>query len=151
MANGQNIQAGVNVPAVASVPTGVKIISVLYYIGAVFGLLFGILFIVGAGFIGSIASQIPLIGALGAGLFIVGGIIMIVFGILGFFIGRGLWKGRNWARIVAIIFACLGILIAIISMIQGSIISNIFSLVINGIIGGYLLFSSKVKEAFART
>ncbi|MBU1989003.1 MAG: hypothetical protein KKD94_06005, partial [Nanoarchaeota archaeon] len=32
------------------VPVGVKIISVLYYIGAVFGIIFGILFIVGAGF-----------------------------------------------------------------------------------------------------
>jgi len=132
-----------------SAPTGVKVIAVLYYIGAVLGIIFGLLFLVGAGAIGSIASQIPVIGALGAGLFVVGGIILIGLGVLGFFVGRGLWKARPWARIVAIIFAVLGILMAIISMIQGSIASNIFNLVIQLVIGGYLLFSSKVKEAFA--
>ncbi len=131
------------------VPVGVKIISVLYYIGAVLGVIFGILFLVGAGAIGSIADQIPLFGALGAALFVVGGIILIGLGVLGFFIGRGLWKARSWARIVAIIFAALGILLAVVSMVQGEILSNIFGLVINLVIGGYLLFSNSVKEAFA--
>jgi hypothetical protein len=132
-----------------SVPTGVKVIAVLYYIGAVLGIIFGLLFLVGAGMMGSIANQIPLLGALGAGLFVVGGIIMIGLGVLGFFVGRGLWKARPWARIVAIIFAALGILMAVISMIQGSIASNIFNLVIQLVIGGYLLFSNNVKQAFA--
>jgi uncharacterized membrane protein (DUF2068 family) len=108
-----------------------------------------LLFLVGAGMMGSIANQIPLLGALGAGLFVVGGIIMIGLGVLGFFVGRGLWKARPWARIVAIIFAALGILMAVISMIQGSIASNIFNLVIQLVIGGYLLFSNNVKQAFA--
>ena len=126
------------------VPTGVKIISVLYYIGAVFGILFGILFMVGAGFMGSIASQIPIIGALGAGLFIIGGIIMLGLGVLGFFVGRGLWKARPWTRIVAIIFACIGIIMAIVSMIQGNVASNIFSLLISGVIGGFFIFSNIV-------
>lgn len=132
-----------------SVPTGVKVIAVLYYIGAVLGIIFGLLFLVGAEAIGSIASQIPVLGALGAGLFIVGGIILIGLGVLGFFVGRGLWKARPWARIVAIIFAALGILMAIISMIQGSITINIVDLVIQLVIGGYLLFSNNVKQAFA--
>ena len=135
--------------SVQSVPAGVKVISVLYYIGAVFGVLFGILFIVSAGYVSSFASQIPLIGTLGASLFIVGGIIIICLGILGFFVGRGLWKARSWARIVAIIFACLGIIMAIFSMIQGNIIGNIFNLAIQLFIGGYLLFSNNVKESFA--
>lgn len=132
-----------------SVPTGVKVIAILYYIGAVLGIIFGLLFLVGAGAIGSIASQIPVLGALGAGLFVVGGIILIGLGVFGFFVGRGLWKARPWARIVAIIFAILGILMAIISMIQGSIASNIFNFVIQVVIGGYLLFSNNVKQAFA--
>jgi len=132
-----------------SVPTGVKIIAVLYYIGAVLGVIFGLLFLVGAGMMGSIASQIPLLGALGGALFFVLGIILIGLGVLGFFVGRGLWKARPWARIVAIIFAALGILMAVISMVQGNIASNIFNLVIQLVIGGYLLFSNRVKEAFA--
>lgn len=132
-----------------SVPTGVKVIAVLCYIGAVLGIIFGLLFLVGAGMIGSIANQIPLLGALGAGLFVVGGIILIGLSVLGFFVGRGLWKARPWARIVAIIFVALGILMAVISMIQGNITSNIVNLVIQLVIGGYLLFSNNVKEAFA--
>ena len=131
-----------------SVPTGVKVIAVLYYISAVLGIIFGLLFLVGAGMMGSIINQIPLLGALGAGLFVVGGIMMIGLGVLGFFVGRGLWKARPWARIVAIIFAGLGILMAVISMIQGNIVTNVFNLVLHLVIGGYLMFNTKVKEAF---
>lgn len=137
-----------------SVPTGVKIIAVLYYIGTFFGIIFGLLFLVGAGALNSVANKIPslgVLGTLGAGLFIIGGIIVIGLGVLSFFIGRGLWKAKNWARIVAIVFAALGILMSMIMMIMmpGSIVSNIFNLVIDLLIGGYLLFSKDVKQAFA--
>lgn len=130
-------------------PTGVKIISVLYYIGAVVSVILGILFLVGAGAMGSLLASVPIIGALGAGLFIVGAVIMIAIGVLAFFVGRGLWKAKAWARIVAIIFAIVGVVLAVVGMVQGSIASNIFSLVVNAVIGGYLLFSSSVKAAFA--
>ncbi len=132
-----------------SVPTGVKVIAVLYYIGAILGIIFGLLFLIGTGTIDSIADQIPMLVALGASLFVVSGIILIGLGVLGFFIGRGLWKARPWARIVTIVFAALGILMAVISMIQGDIAGNILGLVIELIIGGYLLFNNNVKEAFA--
>jgi hypothetical protein len=132
-----------------SVPTGVKVIAVLYYIGAVLSALFGVLFLVGAGAIGSLLSQIPILGTLGAGLFIVVGVIMIGFGVLDFFVGRGLWKARSWARVVVIVFAVLGAVLAIVSMAQGSILWNIFNLVVELVIGGYLIFSKDVKKAFA--
>ena len=74
---------------------------------------------------------------------------MIGLGVLLFFVGRGLWKAKSWARIVALILVGLGILMAVISMIQGEIINNIPSLVIPSVIGGYLLFSKSVKKAFA--
>ncbi len=130
----------------ADVPTGVKIISVLYYIGAAFELLLAIALFIGAG---TIASKIPLIGALGSGLFIIAGVVLIGLAVLSFFVGRGLWKAQKWSRIVAIIFAVLGVLFAVIGMIQGQVASNIISLVISGAVGGYLLFSSSVKAAFA--
>lgn len=130
------------------IPTGVKIISVLYYIGSFMFVLSSILFFVGAGFIGSITEGVSIFGTFGPGLFIVGGIILIGLGILYFFIGRGLWKGKNWARIVAIIFSIFGILIVIVSMIQGNVLSNIVGLAIQLTIAGYLLFSNSVKEAF---
>jgi len=124
------------------VPGGVKIISVLYYIGAFLGVISGILFIFASGLIGSALGILASLGYFA-------GIIFIGLGVFGFFVARGLWKGKNWSRIVAIIFASLGTLTAALSMIQGEIVSNIFGLVINFAIGGYLLFSSKVKEAFS--
>ena len=132
-----------------NVPVGVKIISVLYYIGAVVLILLGILLIVGAGFIGTILQSIPLLGALGAGLFIVIAIILIVFAVLSFFLGRGLWKAQKWARIVVIVFSVLGVLFALLAIVQGQILNNLLSLIINAVIGGYLLFSKDVKAAFS--
>ena len=130
----------------AGVPTGVKIISVLYYIGAVIELLLALALFIGAG---AIASKIPLLGALGSGLFIAIGVVLLGFAVLSFFVGRGLWKVQKWSRIVAIIFAVLGLLLAVLGMVQGQIASNVLGLVISLAVGGYLLFSSDVKSAFA--
>ena len=131
------------------VPTGVKVISVLHYIGAVFGLIFGILLLAGASFIGASVTEFPLFNALGSALFIVGGIILIAMGVLAFFIGRGLWNAKPWARIITIIFSVIGLISAIFSMASGEVAENIFNLILNGVIGGYLIFSTKVKNAFS--
>jgi len=74
--------------------------------------------------------------------------VMILFAVLTFFIGRGLWKRQKWARIVAIILAILSFIGAIMGMVQGMIVQNLFSLVVNLVIGAYLLFSKSVKAAF---
>ncbi len=123
-------------------PVGVKIISILYYIGAGLSVIGAILLFVGGSLF---AGLLP--GVLG-GLLAVMGILFIGFAVLGFFIGRGLWRVQNWARIVAIIFAILGVLGAIYSIISGQF-TAIVSLVIHGVIGGYLLFSEEVKQVFA--
>ena len=128
-----------------NVPGGVKVISVLYYIGAILAIIFGIMFLFGAGAL----SSFPLFGALGAGLFVFASILMIILGILGFFVGRGLWRGRNWARVVAIIFAVIGVVMAVSSMISGDVSGNLFSFIFNVIVGGYLWFNGNVKRAFA--
>lgn len=129
------------------IPTWVKVISVLYYIGAVVSVLLGIVMLVGGGFMGSMLESMPF-AALFGGLFAVLGIIMIALAVLAFFIGRGLWKGQKWARIIAIIFAILGVISSLISLIGGDW-SQIIGLIINGLIGYYLLFVKSVKEAFA--
>ena len=126
------------------VPTGVKVISVLYYIGAVFELIFAVLLFVGSG---ALKSKVPFLAFLGPFL-IVGGVILLGLAVLSFFVGRGLWKGQKWSRMVAVIFAALGALLSIVGIIQGQIASNIVGLVISAGIGAYLLFSSSVKSAF---
>ena len=71
------------------------------------------------------------------------GLFFIGIGILEAFVARGLWTGKNWARIVAIVFMAVGFINALIKF-------KIFSILVNGIIGGYLLFSRKVERAFSR-
>ena len=157
-------------------PTGVKVISVLYYIGAAFSFIFGLLFIVGGAFIRATVSflfgllfigggvilggTLAALGALGSGLFIVLGIALLGFGVLDIFIGRGLWKGQNWTRIAAIVFAIFGVLGGINSLISGltnfqiigafSIFVAFVQLAVSLLIGGYLAFAHEVKEAFVQ-
>lgn len=121
------------------IPAGVKIISILHYIGAILGFIGGIFLIfsfLGFDFI----------------IKIVGGFLLI-YGIFSFFIARGLWKGKNWAKILAIIFSISGFLISLGNLIfkVGEInrLGTIPSLVIYGFIAGYLLFSNKAKEFFS--
>ncbi len=134
--------------AASGVPTGVKVVSVLYYIGAVVSLIVGILFLVGVGMIGSVLESMPVLALLGAGLLILAAIIFIALAVLAFFVARGLWRGRNWARITAIVLAIIGVVLAIISIATGSL-SSIVSLIIHVVIGGYLAFSNRVKAAFS--
>jgi uncharacterized membrane protein HdeD (DUF308 family) len=142
---------------IKSIPTGVKVISVLDYIGAGLFALFGVIMLI----VGIIALANPsflqdtpdvfltsIAGFIGI-LMLIGGIILIGLSVLSFFVARGLWKGKNWARIVSIIFAGIGVIFSIIAMTQGNILNNLFNLAINLVIGGYLLFSSSVKKAFA--
>ncbi len=136
-------------PAVkVGIPALVKILSILYYIGSVISVFAGLALILGGGLISSMFSSIPLLSTLGSGLFVVAGIIIIAFGLLYFFIGRGLWKGQKWSRVIVIIFECIAVLGSIFS-ITTSVIWGTILAVINGLIGGYLLFSKNVKQAFS--
>ena len=99
---------------VSKVPTGVKIISVLYYIEAVFELLFSVLFFIVSGTIKSgitflnvlavsVLGQVQMLGP----LLIIFGIVFVGLAVLSFFVGMGLWKGQKWSRIVAVILSVL--------------------------------------------
>src|SRR3989344_2509164 len=126
--------------AVSEMPTGVKVISVLYYICAAFAVLFGLLLMAGAGFIGNLMKSVPLLSFLGTGFFLAIGLVLIAFGVLDFFVGRGLWNGRNWARIIVIIFSALGILGGLSSLLRFNL-SGIGGFVVHAIIVYYLGFS----------
>ena len=135
--------------AKSEVPTGVKIIAILQYICAGFLVLFGLLFLVGSNYLAGVLSKVaPFLATLGATFFIVIAIICLAFAALAFFVGRGLWKAQNWARILVIIFSALGVLSGLVSIIKGDF-GSIVSLAINGLIGWYLYFNADVKKAFA--
>lgn len=128
----------------SSKPKGVKVISVLCFLGSLSVLGIGILFIFGA----NMLAQIPEINFFNTSFAIIAIVFTIFLGILGIFLGVGLWKYKNWARWTMIASSLGGIIVALIYMVKGSVAGNIFNVAVNSIAGGYLLFSPKVKAAF---
>jgi hypothetical protein len=163
-----------------NIPLGVKILSILNYVSAAFGLLLSLFFLLmGIYFISnpaiikdieaaSIASSTPLPfpATSLAIIFIVFAIFLLILTVLSFFIGRGLWKGQNWARIAEIVFSVLGIVSGIFSLISDlvnmftnpsgitniltNIATTIVSLAINLLIVGYLLLNQEAKRFFEK-
>jgi len=127
---------------IKSMPVGVKILAILTYIGAAFTILGGVMMMAGSAFFGSFLSMVPgyaTFAALGVTAFIIIGLVAIALGVLDIFIGKGLWNGKNWARILVLVFSVLGLL--------GSITSfSLVNLVISAVIIWYLGFN---KEAIA--
>ena len=120
------------------VPTGAKIIAILFYIASVAFIVLGII----SSFVSSINLQL-----LGIGLGLLAGIASIVWGVLNFIAGRGLWSGQQWGKILAIAMSSLYVIFGIINVIETHR-ANYFSLIVNIVIILYLLISRKVSVAY---
>jgi hypothetical protein len=138
----------------SNAPLGVKIISVLHYILTGIYALFGIFIIIYSKSLATnIADSASLLSSDVAGItviLIIFSVFLIGVGVLEFFVARGLWRVKQWARILAIILAILGTVSAIYSLIVNFKYSQIVQLLIDSAIGIYLLFSEEVKEAFKK-
>jgi hypothetical protein len=138
-------------------PTGVTILAVLYFLGTAFLGLCGLLFIVG----GSVLSGLAHAGGPASALFAMGGVvagaIFIVFALLELAIGVGFIKLQNWARIVAIIFTGIGVLLGILGTISLLAHLMVFALVFRVVLLAIqiwilaYLFQPNVKQAFGAT
>lgn len=126
-------------------PVGVTILAVLAYIGAAFTLIGGLALLFGSAALSAfIATWVPkaaLFATAGTALFIFLGLIMIAFAVLDYFIGKGLWNGQNWARIVVLV-------LAVLSFISSIFPFNIVGLVIDGVIIWYLGFNKEAVKYF---
>ncbi len=134
------------------VPALVKVISVLNLIAGIILIIFGIfaVFFVNSSFYENYAGLV--FGSLGGLLmetlyFVI--IFFIALGIFSVFMGRGLWKGRNWARIAQIVLALIWAVLAL-PEIATKPFGNTVSLIINLLIAYYLLFNLQVKAAFLK-
>ena len=135
-------------------PLGVKIISILNWIGAV-SLLLGAFVVMVPGFLTMMSGEE---GAMLTGIILVVlGLMWVVFGIFVMVIARGLWKGKNWTRITEIVLGGLGILNAFWTLISPrgdklitTIIISVGILLVDGIIVAYLMFNNKVKTFFKK-
>ena len=139
-------------------PTGITILAILNFIGAAFCLLGGIGMILGGGFIATMLSQQGQgsAGAAGilAGLGAAAGVFIIIVGGVSALVGFGLWKLKNWARIVSIIliginaaFQLLGILGTLTHFNLFALIWGVFWVAVDAFVIMYLL-KPEVKAAF---
>jgi len=92
-------------------PTGVTILAVLAFIFAGLALLGAL----GLMFMGGMLAQMVESSGMGtmlagAGAFV--GVVVLICAALYFLVGFGLWKLKNWGRILAIIFVALGLISA---------------------------------------
>lgn len=136
------------------VPLLVKIISILGYVFSIMTIIMGVLFLAVFPSVQPIINEAIKNQAIASGQVlttfsgisstgvIIGGIFLIIFGIIGLLISRGLWKGRHWARIVVIVISLMGAVSALFSL-------EIVRLIVDLAIGLYFLLSKDVKKAFA--
>ena len=122
-------------------PTGVAILAILEAIAGIYYLITGFGEFLSATVISTIARSgipfdvIPLIPhAIGT--------LLIIFGLVSLFLAWGLWTGKGWARMVALVFAILSIILSLISF-------HLIGLVIDIIIV-YYLTRPNVKQYFTK-
>ncbi len=138
-------------------PTGVTILAILNFLGAgLYALLAVLFFLIGAGGAASgMASEME--G--GAAAFLLGlgaavGVILLIFAAIGLAIGIGMWKLRNWARIVTIVLVGLSLLLGVIGLLGSLISFELGSLIFQAIFVAlyawiiWYLFQPHVKDAF---
>lgn len=124
-------------------PGGVTLVAVIIWIWALIDLIIGVLSV--------LALWIPaIIIDLGWGLGVLwNGIVAIVFGIIGFFIAGGLLRGSRVARALVTIWLIFSLVGAIISLVNGSVLGGIISLLV-AILGILLLWAGKASRFFSR-
>jgi lysylphosphatidylglycerol synthetase-like protein (DUF2156 family) len=132
-------------------PTGIKIISIFFYLVCASLLMLGLLCFIGAGFISSMLGNSPIFESVASyfNLIIIGlGIILLTFSICYLLTAIFLWKGRKKAKIAALILTILSLVISLLVMISTNIINNLLGFVINIAILIYLIFNNNSKNFF---
>lgn len=129
-------------------PTGVTILAVLYFIGAGVLALAGLAMFAVGGMAGAMGGLGVMFGALGAFL----GIVMLLFAALAGVAGWGLWTGKGWAWMLALVLTALNAVSNLFGFAGGdttSIVSSVIGLAIAGFIIWYLL-QPGVKKWFGK-
>ena len=146
--------------SVVKAPLGVKVISVLAYVLSAALLLSSIALFVARtaltdqemqdlviSFIEDTSASTTVASDYAWGI-TAGAILMLLFAVLMYFVGRGLWHKQKWARVTMVVIAAVGFIGALSDFLRGEIVANIFDLIIDGWIAGYLLFNKKVQSFY---
>lgn len=124
---------------------GISVLAILAYIEAVFTALIGIAFIVGSAAVSSIllkmAPEYSWLTGAGIATFILLGLAFLVFAVIDYLIGKGLWDGKNWSRILLLILIGISGIGALFSF-------QVISFIICAVIFWYLGFYKEAVDYF---
>jgi hypothetical protein len=148
----------------------VRVLSVLQWVGGVFCLLFGLLFIFGGPLLANAILSDPELmqESVGLGMItesmfsfvLIGlGVFFVLLGVLSLFIGMGLWRMRNWGRILAVVTSWISGVWCLFGLAGAfttgspaeaitTILTNLFSIAIAGVYIWYLQFEPTVVSLF---
>ena len=140
-------------------PTGVTILAVLAFIGAGLLVLGALATVLGGVLISNMASypQFGMVAGIGSAIF---GVIVLGCAALDVIVGVGLWKLKNWARILTIVLIGVGLLGSVLSIFSPFAHMHVFffgflirRLIVAAIYAWILvyLFKPHVKQAFGAT
>ena len=139
-------------------PTGISVMAVVAVVAGIMDILAGIGDIgIGGGFLTKIGFGTTL-----DTIMMVVGLIVVAIGVLGVVSGFGLWTGREWAWLIARLWASLCVVIGLVSAglslfgttLTSEIVAAIVAAIVPAIAGAvvlWYLYRPQVKAAFRRT
>lgn len=135
----------------ADAPIGVKVLAILWIIGSILEILCGLMYGALGGKMLSLINSYPTLNLPTSNftLILIMGALIVSHGVLGFVIGRGLFKSRKWARMAAMAGLVLNI---ILTLILGVILQTWIFVILPVIISFGLLaylMTNKVEAVFA--
>ncbi|MGA3297795.1 MAG: hypothetical protein ABSD41_10125 [Candidatus Bathyarchaeia archaeon] len=122
-------------------PTGVTILAILEALGAIYFLFIGVTEFLGTATIRSLAYF-----GISHGVFTliprIIGTALLILGLVSIVLAWGLWIGKGWVRMIALVFAILGIIINLMSF-------HVIGIIIDAVIV-YYLTRPNVKQFFTK-
>jgi len=144
------------------IPLGVKIISILAYVGSGLMALTALLLLIGIAWLSSTNDSAQILQQVASGFGAISNeitaasvtiyavlfaIVCILLAIVNFFVGRGLGSGKQWARVLTIIYAVIQV-ISGLGILRTNTGNGLFAIIFYGAIGAYLAFSDETKKFF---
>jgi len=136
-------------------PRPVTLLAFLVFFLAASNLLTGVLLIAGKISFDKIAGQLPQLGDMQQDFEQTMKVLIVLFGILGLAVATGLLRMKNWARVTTRVLSVLGLLGALMQMIQAFVARDAVSFLVCAIAGGayywafFYLGQASVRAAFA--
>jgi len=117
-------------------PLAITLLAALALLIAFSNLMGGILLITGKITFDKVFGQVPPLGDMQQDFEQTMKVIIVLFGALGLAVAAGLWSMQNWARVITRVLCVLGLLGALIQMLQAFSIKDPVSFLFSAAVGG---------------